>query len=173
MKRILLLFTIGLIGLQSCNNAQGAEKKTEVASTTYYLVRHAEKDLNDPNTANPQLTPEGVVRAMNYAEYFKDKGIDAVYSTDYIRTQETARPTAEMAGVPVLSYDPNSGKIDGIPMGQNVLIVGHSNTIPQLANSLAEVNTYTELDEATEYGTMFIITRNEDGTIQHRVEKND
>lgn len=80
----LLLFTFTLIS--SCSTEE---------KTTYYLIRHAEKDRSDETNVNPSLTFKGEQRAQNWAEHFKDITLDAVYTTRYYRTIETATPTAK------------------------------------------------------------------------------
>jgi len=63
--------------------------------TTYYLIRHAEKDRTDKTNKNPNLNEKGLERAKKWATYFKEIQLDAVYSTNYNRTQQTAKPTAD------------------------------------------------------------------------------
>ena len=72
-----------------------------------YLIRHAEKDLTDPDTKNPKLRPCGEERADRLAAIFKDVNLQAVYSTDFKRTQSTAKPTAKSKNITVKSYDPS------------------------------------------------------------------
>ena len=55
-------------------------QETDDATTTYVLLRHAEKD-ND-GTRNPHLSNEGVLRTEGWVEIFKQYHFDAIYSTD-------------------------------------------------------------------------------------------
>ena len=103
---------------------------------TIYLVRHAEKqsDSNDP-----PLTECGVERSESLSTLFDAVPFDAVYSTDYKRTQSTALPTAMDQGLMIQSYEPDAlGKIaeELIRNGQDALVVGHSNTTAVLAGML-------------------------------------
>ena len=103
---------------------------------TIYLVRHAEKqsDSNDP-----PLTECGVERSESLSTLFDAVPFDAVYSTDYKRTQSTALPTAMDQGLMIQSYEPDAlGKIaeELIRNGQDALVVGHSNTTAVLAGLL-------------------------------------
>ena len=89
---LLLFLTVGLF-------AQ-AEKPTRI-----YLVRHAEKVTSDPKDNNPLLTESGNKRAIALAEKLKQKPLSAIYSTNYKRTQTTARPTAENQKKEIKLYD--------------------------------------------------------------------
>lgn len=103
---------------------------------TIYLVRHAEKqsDSNDP-----PLTDCGIERSESFSALFQSVTLEAVYSTDYKRTQSTALPTAMDQGLTIQSYEPDAlGKIaeELIRNGQDALVVGHSNTTAVLAGLL-------------------------------------
>lgn len=86
MKKCIPLFLFIFIVFNSCTSDE---------TTTYYLIRHAEKDRTDTSNKNPNLNLEGLERAKKWASYFKNIELDAVYSTNYNRTQQTATPTAE------------------------------------------------------------------------------
>ena len=137
MKNSLILLFIVTI-LLSCGNTTEKSKVQENKdneSTTFYLVRHAEKDLTVKK--DPLLTEDGEKRANYFATYLKD--IDAVYSTPYKRTQATAVPTAIANAISIQSYTPNklwNKTLLEKHKGQTVLIVGHSNTIPQIVNKM-------------------------------------
>lgn len=108
------------------------------AEGTYYLLRHAEKH-NDA-TRNPHLNERGMERARNLAHQLSSAKITKIYSTDYHRTQETAKPLSELLGIPVESYDPN--KLDKFADSLRaeegrIVIVGHSNTTPALVGLLS------------------------------------
>ncbi len=103
---------------------------------TIYLVRHAEKqsDSNDPS-----LTDCGIERSESFSALFQSVTLEAVYSTDYKRTQSTALPTATDQGLKIQSYEPDAlGKIaeELIRNRQDALVVGHSNTTAVLAGLL-------------------------------------
>ena len=65
------------------------------AQKTIIIVRHAEK-VDDSH--NPQLSPKGKMRAQALARHLQDVGINAVYSTGYIRTIDTVSPLAKTWG---------------------------------------------------------------------------
>lgn len=97
-----------------------------------YLVRHGEKAGTGQD---PALTPQGRQRAHTIATILHRSGIQAIYSTPTARTLQTAQPLAQQLGLKVAHYDPATPKalvekvktLDG-----PVLVVGHSNTLPEL-----------------------------------------
>ena len=123
---------------------------------TLYLVRHAEKQVNDSH--DPELTEIGRQRAVNLAHWLEDKDIADVWSSDYIRTRDTAAPMISSLGLSLNSYDPGDqtvlvGQLS--ERGRNALIVGHSNTIPELARLLCHC--YISDMEDTEYERLIVI----------------
>lgn len=146
MKNYFLLVLFALTVL-SC------EPPKEV--TTYYLIRHAEKDRTDANNRNPNLTEEGHKRAKNWSEYFKEIPLDEVYSTKYNRTMQTAQPTAESKGLTIKNYDPRTLynlQFETDTYNKSVLIVGHSNTTPVFANQI--INKHDENNNRKPYPNM-------------------
>ena len=126
--------------------------------TQIILVRHAEKDAGK----NPSLTAEGQARAAKLNEILAKHNIDAVYSTDFNRTIETANPVANGQNLAVETYDPMQPKafleqIFKSHKGGTVLVIGHSNTIPQLVNMLLGEEKYEHLEEDA-YSDIFIVT---------------
>ena len=102
-----------------------------------YLVRHAEKAKD--GTKDPELTEIGNQRARSIAEMLKDQALKYVYSTDYKRTQQTAKPTAKHHKLEISSYNPRElAKFAETvkSMQGDMLIVGHSNTTPALVHYL-------------------------------------
>ena len=129
-------------------------------ATTYYLIRHAEKDRSDPSNSNPELTLEGRQRSQRWSAVFERIALDAVYSTNYLRTIQTASPTAEAHHIALQFYDPRalySEEFKASTTGQNVLIVGHSNTIPELANAILGEQQFENIpDDINSY--LYVIT---------------
>ncbi|OAV45412.1 histidine phosphatase family protein [Lewinella sp. 4G2] len=156
-----LLLVLGLF-LASCGSAQekaaaGDDDTQATAVTTFYLVRHAEKQDGE----DPALTDEGTERAARLATILADKDIKAVYSTATKRTQMTAAPTAAAYGLTVQDYD--AGDLAGFAAtvkqghrGENVLIVGHSNSTPSLANEISQNSTLERFDES-DFGNLIVI----------------
>lgn len=132
----------------------------EVPLTTFYLIRHAEKELNIKT--DPPLTDEGRLRSQQWAEVFSQIELDFVYSTDTTRTRDTASAVAETHDLDLRFYTPKDFDYDGFieqHRGHSILVVGHSNTSPAFANGLLGADQYPELDE-TIYGTLYIVDIN-------------
>jgi broad specificity phosphatase PhoE len=123
-----------ILGFQSCVDAQ---KDSELF--TIYLVRHSEKDLTSNNHSNPPLSQCGEQRSENLSNFLRDVNLDVIYSSDYIRTQNTALPTALSKGLEISEYNPQELEDFSkllIANKQDVLVVGHSNTTGVLAGLL-------------------------------------
>ena len=129
-------------------------------TTTYYISRHAER--SGTMTTDPQLTPEGEKQALDLRDYLRTKSIRGVYSTNFNRTRATAQPTGAHFNLPVNIYNPpqTNSMIDSLKAANknNILIVGHSNTVDDIVNRFMGANTMTDLPE-TEYGSLFIVKK--------------
>lgn len=106
-------------------------------ATVIYLVRHAETAPDA--THDPSLSPAGEERARWLGVILSHARLDAVYTTEYRRTRRTAALPALAAGVEPTPYDPTD--LAGLARaleerGGRVLVVGHSNTTPQLVDLL-------------------------------------
>ncbi|MDC1081186.1 phosphoglycerate mutase family protein [Flavobacteriaceae bacterium] len=129
-------------------------------TTNYYFIRHAEKDRTDPSNVNPRLTPKGQLRAVKWSEVFQEVSFDAVYSTDYSRTIETALPTSNAKNLKLIKYDADMGyslQFQKQTRGKTVLIVGHSNTIPQFVNAVLNEERYPQIED-DENSNLYIVT---------------
>ncbi len=133
--------------------------------TTLFIVRHAEKV--DDGTKDPPLADEGHARAEALARLLRDAGLNAVYATPYRRTQETAARLAEQLNLHVTTYEAQGAALADTlrsrHTGQQVLVVGHSNTVPMLLNALLGAERYQQLGEM-EYDALFVVTLAENGT---------
>jgi broad specificity phosphatase PhoE len=97
-----------------------------------YLVRHGEKAAVGQD---PELTPRGQERARHVAAMLRRAGITAIFSTPTVRTQQTAAPLAQQTGLSVQLYDPRAPKslVEQVrKLTGAVVVVGHSNTLPEL-----------------------------------------
>ncbi|WP_229422085.1 SixA phosphatase family protein [Massilia aquatica] len=97
-----------------------------------YLVRHGEKASAEKD---PDLTMRGKARAGNIAAILRSTGITHIYSSTTQRTRQTAQPLASALGLAVQVYDPAQGaRLVGQvkAAGGTALVVGHSNTVPDL-----------------------------------------
>lgn len=127
--------------------------------TTFILVRHAEKASD--GTDDPDLKPEGVERAKKFAALFQNTSIDAIYSTRFKRTKSTVALLAEFKKLPVEVYE--SAKAETIDTwiskhkGKTVIIAGHSNTVPQIANILLGRDEFQNFPDDY-YGNILVVT---------------
>ncbi len=140
------------------------------ALDTLYLVRHAEKASwpADPDLAVFQpLSPVGVARAAALADRLKTAGIAAVYTSRTTRTIETAVPLVQATGIPIAADDATTkpeqmaafltGLREKHAGGKAVLIVGHSNTLPELLRTLgAAPDCYARLNITGQPGNLLI-----------------
>jgi broad specificity phosphatase PhoE len=156
---ILSASQFGCTSKQSSENANN-EHKPLVA----FLVRHAEKaDLSE----DPELSDSGKERALELIKILRSANIEYVHSSDFIRTRETAAPTAEKFGLTIEIYDPSdletlAGKLRD--KGGNHLVVGHSGSTPQMAGLLGG-DPVSEINEAVEYDRLYIVTISGGGSV--------
>lgn len=160
-------FFILILTLFSAGEEKTSEgiQETE-AMTTYYFIRHAEKDMSKPGDRDPQLSEAGVTRAQKWAEILQKVDFDLIFSSDYVRTRTTAKAVAEAQQKPVSIYDPknlNDQDFQKKTKGKTVLVVGHSNTNPMFVNLLLQEKKYSDLEEE-DYGSLFIVHISPDGT---------
>ncbi|PKA84605.1 histidine phosphatase superfamily protein (branch 1) [Ulvibacter sp. MAR_2010_11] len=161
--RYLLLFSVFSLFL-SCNVIE-KEKQIDTPSeaaaiTTYYLIRHAEKDRTDPENSNPNLTEAGVQRARNWASFFQHIDLDKIYATNFNRTQQTASFVATKKNIEVQSYNPSNLYDEAFQkqtIGKTVLVVGHSNTTPQFVNAILGETKYTDMND-NDNGSVYVVS---------------
>jgi broad specificity phosphatase PhoE len=131
--------------------------RAEPGAAMLFLVRHAEKV---DNSEDPELSEAGKQRAAALAHTLKDAGIERVYSTNYRRTRDTASLLAVLLELPVEIYDPLElpALADLLRQsGKNSLVVGHSDTTPELA-ALLGGDPGPEIDEESEYDRLYLVT---------------
>lgn len=129
--------------------------------TTVILVRHAEKVASPGD--DPALSERGQARAAELARVLADVPIDAIYTTQFIRTRDTAAPLAKARGItPVVI---TAGKTYAADLARTIrekhaglttLVVGHSNSTSNLLRELG-VEDAPRIDEAR-YDDLFIYT---------------
>ena len=143
-----------ILFLASVPNISAQEKLT-----TFILLRHAEKVAD--GSKNPELSVEGKKRAAILAGALANTSIAAVYSTDFIRTKSTVEPLAKSKSLEVLIYDPfkkeDIEKMLNDHKGETVVICGHSNNIPGIANYLSASDSLKDFADS-EYGNLLIVT---------------
>jgi len=125
--------------------------------TVVYLVRHAEKA--EVPADDPPLTAEGKARAQALVHALADAGITAIHSTDTERTRATAEPTARALGLEVRLYDGTD--LETIAQRLRTrpgrhLVVGHSNTTPELVGLLGG-DPGPPIAEAWEHDRLYVV----------------
>lgn len=155
MTRYLIVLCLILFSVNSF-----AQKEYTPEITTYYFIRHAEKDRSDSSKKDPHLTDQGLKRAQDWSKVLQHIPFDAIYATDFNRTNETGNPTAIKNGLNITSYNVSTSYDDNFKKttkGKTVLVVGHSNTIPDFVNSVIGKKKYEEIDDAIN-GNLYIVT---------------
>jgi probable phosphoglycerate mutase len=150
---------LGLLALFALSFDASAQE----ASTVVILVRHAERA--GPG-ADPPLTDAGHLRARALATLLADAGATRVLATDYLRTRSTAAPAAARLGVTVETYDPDdlAGLAERLRReGGRTLVVGHSNTTPELVARLGG-DPGPDMGE-DEYDRLYLVVIASDGSV--------
>lgn len=145
----------------ACIILAGADAFAQSKTTLVVLVRHAEKAAEP--AADPPLTDAGVARAKSLVAVLAQTHVDAVITTELVRTRETARPLAEARSITpeIVHTGPRDAHAkavaDAVRMhaGQAVLVVGHSNTIPAIIAALGGPKLPDICD--TQYSTLFVL----------------
>ena len=134
------------------------------ATTTVIFVRHAEKATVPAD--DPGLSAAGKQRAAELARQLVDAdvvaGVDAIYATPFRRTEETAQPVATALGLPITSYEAANTEtiIDEIVRthkGKIILVVGHSNTVPEMIGNMGASKKVPGIDE-NEYDNLYVVS---------------
>ena len=160
MKQLLYLTLPLLLLFSSCDTLRTTTKEElgAEAVATFILVRHAEKEIGK----KPGLTAAGQDRAERLAFMLERVDLDAVYSSPTKRTEMTATPTAAHHNLQIINYDPSllqgfAKDLKRLYHGKTVLIVGHSNTTPALANYLAGTDEHPRFHEL-DYSNCYVVT---------------
>lgn len=149
---------------------QLASAQEEFKPKTVFLVRHAERE--DEPRQDPPLKTEGVARSKELARLLGDAGIKAIYTSQFARTKLTGEPLANKLGLTVtpiaLKSDPANPRqiaeestaevVNKIleRAGENVLVVGHSNSVPDVIKMLGG-DVVPVIDERA-FDNLFIVT---------------
>ena len=128
--------------------------------TTVILVRHAEKNI-EPNNPDPDLSAVGQARSQELARILSAAGVNAIYETNFKRTQQTVQPIASQLGIsPTIIDAKNTSelthRIVTANRGQTVLVSGHSNTVSSIINALGGGSMPDIPDN--EYDNLYVVT---------------
>lgn len=136
--------------------------------TLVYLVRHSEKEAQ---SQDPSLSAKGRNRVEMLRYYFEKIPLDAVFSSQYKRTQETAGPIAIDHGKElqtIKAQDPGA-QIEALQSfsGGTVLVAGHSNTVPSLIKGLGGPDLSIE---ESQYDDLFLLILSDGKAILQHIQ---
>lgn len=132
------------------------------AQEAIYLVRHAERADSSSDSA---LSAEGEARAIRLARWLETANITHIYTTDLRRTVQTAEPFAAASHLsaqqlPASDTHAVAGRVTGLGPRDRALVVGHSNTIPELVR-LFGVRTPVTIGD-NDYDNIFVVVPRKD-----------
>ncbi len=128
-----------------------------------YVMRHLQAASGD----NPGLSPQGAAQARQLVDFFGASRPTAIYATPFRRSQETAAPLAAALGLQVRTYDPANPQalMQAVASERGpVLIVGHSNTVPDIVAMLGGQRTSPIAHD--QFGDMWVV--HSGGRTEHR-----
>ena len=106
------------------------------------LSRHAERaDAGKAEEKDPVLSQMGEARAAKLAAMLAEAGIQAIFATEFKRTQQTAQPLAKRLGltVSVMPGADTTGLVARLKKqhaADIVFVVGHSDTVRDIIKAL-------------------------------------
>ena len=148
---------LALLALGACSARMASVEPSAgaaVAEKQVYVIRHLQKGEGD----DPSLTAEGAANAQRLAAILADKKIVAIFATPTRRAMETAAPLAGQLGLVVTPYDPRAPQalVAAVAAAPGpVLVVGHSNTVPDLVAAFGGEQPAPLTEE--DYGTLFVV----------------
>ena len=158
-----ILSSFFLLCILSCNY-------TKENCTNIYLIRHAEKIRSDKSEKDPLLNKTGLLRAQKWSEIFEKIEIDKILSTNTKRTISTVIPTSTDKKIEIEIYSPDKIEYESFlkeNKGRKVLIVGHSNTIPETTNKLIKNSFYSDIEDNNNSNLYYVNICN--GIISHEL----
>ncbi len=169
MKRKTILVTL-MLSLVSLLALQRATAQDDFKPVTVFLVRHAERE--DEPRQDPPLKKEGVARSQELAKLLGSAGIKTIITSQFARTKQTAEPLAAKLNLTPISIslrsNPNNPRLIAEESttqvvnkilersGESVLLVGHSNSVPDVIKMLGG-DTVPTIDER-QFNNLFIVT---------------
>ncbi|MFM6925051.1 MAG: phosphoglycerate mutase family protein [Ferruginibacter sp.] len=154
MKKILIFLTA--IAFQYTVFAQ-----QEPAITKIFIVRHAEKESGK----DPDLTSAGHTRAGDLMRALQNEGVQKIYVSQYKRTQQTADSMRIQLKINTVQYMADTvcdnlvnTIMENSDFGKTILIIAHSNTIPQIIRKFGVTDyPYGDIPD-DEFDNLFVIT---------------
>ncbi|MBB6002272.1 histidine phosphatase family protein [Arcicella rosea] len=164
MKKLIFFFGITLL-FSSC-----------AKEATIFVVRHAEKDLvyKGDDHFRP-LNTAGHQRAGILAKRLANEKIAKIYATEYLRVQQTGDSLRINQKIDTAIYSAKTAyffdkiKQDKV-QGKNILIIGHSNTVPEVIRFLG-VKFDLKIILDTEYDNLYLVKMKGKKVIDFKAEK--
>lgn len=129
-------------------------------TTTFIVLRHAEKETIG---ADPNLNSDGQLRAEELKRLLANVPVSAIYSTPFNRTRQTVQPLATAKGLSIVEYATDKpyaslkSEILSSHRGKTVVVVGHSNTVPDMLKELSN-NSFNVTITDGQYDNLFIVS---------------
>jgi phosphohistidine phosphatase SixA len=171
-RNVLLVSAIPFLALAilvvgSCLSQPSVEAIQTPQPITVILVRHAEKEAVPPENKDPNLSSAGKDRAIEIARMFEATGIDAIFATQYKRTEQTVRPLSLLVRVPITKIEAKKTsdlvkQIHSRSAGDTVFVAGHNNTVPEIIAALG--GPQLPIIPETEFDNLYVLTIQKDGT---------
>ena len=165
---LLLIFgSFALTALIAGSSFSAASASIQAAQPkTIILMRHAEKMVVPPENKDPDISVQGEARAKEIARMFSGSGINAIYATQFKRTQQTVKTLAERLKVPVTIVEAKKtsdlvAQIRARAAGETIFIAGHNNTVPEIIAALGGPS--LPIIPETEFDNLYILTITADG----------
>ena len=140
--------------------------------STVFVVRHAEKDLvyKGDDHFRP-LSTSGHQRAGNLAKRLANEKITKIYATEYLRVQQTGDSLRINNQIDTTIYSArNAHFLDKVEPRKNILIIGHSNTVPEIVRLLG-ANFDLKIIPESEYDNLYIVKIKDKKLVEFKAEK--
>jgi broad specificity phosphatase PhoE len=161
-RLLLLVLAVAACGTASADPKPGAPAPA-AGVKTIIVVRHAEAE-HQPG-GDPSLTAEGRARALELARVLADTQLNSVFITHRQRNRQTAAQLPRRAGEKPTVIDEVPATVAALraePWGTTSLVIGHSNTVPDLVRGLT--GNALPTSEPIIFDRMWIVTLARDGT---------
>lgn len=142
--------TLILMLLATAVFCQPVVAQDEFKPITVFLLRHAERE--DEPKQDPPLSKIGIARSEALARLLSTAGIKTIFTSQYTRTKQTAEPLATKLGLTITPFtlktnpanprqitEESTAEVTNKILehaGQSVLVIGHSNSIPDVIKML-------------------------------------
>jgi broad specificity phosphatase PhoE len=161
MRTLRSLLALATLAACAPANRPGVPAPDVAGTTTVIVVRHAEKEAQP--AADPPLTAAGEARARALIDAVRGMPVTAIVSTDFARTRSTAAPLAARLGLAPELVDARlpdhprqvAAGVLARHRGETVVVVGHSNTVPDIVAALGAPRPAPICD--AEYDNLYVV----------------